>query len=58
MALPQHLNKYRGLVDLIVASVVRKIEAERAASVQISDQGRAACRLPSEPAMNSTAQQN
>ena len=33
MALPQHLQQYRGLVDLIAASVVRKIEAERAADL-------------------------
>jgi hypothetical protein len=58
MALPQHLQKYRGLVELIAAAVARKIEAEREANTQSAEGSRAACLSLVEPVMNSTAQQN
>ncbi|GEM_PF-4619956 len=34
MALPQHLQHYRGLIDIISATVVSQIEAERAAEAE------------------------
>jgi hypothetical protein len=34
MALPQHLQQYRGLIDLVVAALVCQIDVERHAEAE------------------------
>jgi hypothetical protein len=58
MTLTQHLHKDRGLVELIAASVVRKIEAElEDAHMCNVEHPSATCGLPEVPATNSSAPQ-
>jgi hypothetical protein len=45
MALPQHLQHYRGLIDLVIAALVCQIEVEREAEAEFEVEVQ---RLPAE----------